>query len=687
MMKWCLMDMKMRKDVNIDLAGLEAYLSLCFSSIIDTVEIRSDQILVIEDYESVFKTKGMVTSDTIIDGKCRLTTEAKDFTQSNSIWDGESLLDSSIFESNGYKDKGMLLLRNRMAKTCSFNSNIQEFFRDNNITEISQLKGFTNAKRVEDIKMITTPSSIKYIKYGTLEEYFSKVESEWGVVKYDKPTKYNKGTMVQTHYQLLNTLEFNKEIMEEFLKPSLEYIHKLKTDVDFVKKHLKIQNDDSIFLTGKESKDDFIFKMLNINSRFHETKMFKSFRTELVKSYKNNIKRGHVLVEGNYSTLLGNPLEMLQSSCGLFNGDSLLDIDEVYCKNFDFEEETVNSRSPHVANGNNWVSKNCTKDKAKLLDRYFNLSKQIVVINSIGNNVLETLSGADFDSDTQLMTRNKILLELAKKNYGKFLTPTGDVKAKKANRKYTDEDKATLDIVSSSNIIGDIINCSQIINSQIWEYMKKGNVAKANELYIITSQLDVMSNLAIDSAKREFGVDLKYELKIIKETYIKVDLKPKFFEFISRDKGNAVKKGNFRWYETSMDYLISLVNSKTRKRVGERADVGISLTELIMRNDKFTDKYKNNAGINNILSKGLKCSNSSIALWADLTIAPSDKFIKAKGIAHEFRCFIEKATVRPSDVKTIIYKLERDDTFSKAKKFILNELYCTHPNTFLELFA
>ena len=123
--------------------------------------------------------------------------------------------------------------------------------------------------------------------------------------------------------------------------------------------------------------------------------MFKTFKRDLVKAYRNNIKRGHVLVNGNYSTLFGNALEMLQSSCGLFNGTSLLEIDEVYTKNFDYETETVNSRSPHVANGNVWVSKNCTKEKGILLDKYFNLSKQIVIINSMNNNVLETLSGSD----------------------------------------------------------------------------------------------------------------------------------------------------------------------------------------------------------------------------------------------------------------------------------------------------
>lgn len=686
MMKWLVMELKIRKDVNIDLAGLEAYLSLCFSSIIDTVNIKSDQILVIDDYESVFNTKGMVTSDAIIDGKCRLVTEPKEFTQSNSIWDGQALLDSSLFDSNKYRDKGMLLLRNRFAKTCAFNTNIQTFFRDNNITDISQLKGFTKAKCIEDIKLITTPSSIKYVKYGTLEDYLDKVEDEWGIVKYDKPTHHFGGSMVQTHYQLLNTLEFDKETMEEFLSPTIEYIEKLKTDLSFLKKHLKIRRDSGISFTGGETKDEFIFKMLTIDSGIEKTKVFYKFRKNLVESYKKNVKRGHVLVEGNYSTLFGNGLEMLQASCGLFNEKSLLNVDEVYCKNFEYEAETVNSRSPHVANGNIWISKNCTENKANILNRYFNLSKQIVIINSMDNNVLETLSGADFDSDTQLMTDNPILLNLAKKNYGKFLTPTGNVKAKKANRKYTEEDKATLDIISSSNIIGKVINGSQIINSHIWECIKNGKIDKAQELYVITSQLDVMSNLAIDSAKREFDVDLKYELKIIEEAYIKVDLKPKFFEFIARDKGNVVKKDKFRWFDTSMDYLINIINTKTCTITNEKGEQLLSITDLILRNNKFLDQRINSSAVLNVVNKGDKAKKSINSIWSG-SKPSSDKFFSVNILYEEFDRFIENQYLKPIDIKSIVYKLDKKEEYSRTKKFIIDTLFKYHPNVFLELFT
>lgn len=48
--------------------------------------------------------------------------------------------------------------------------------------------------------------------------------------------------MVQTHYQLLNTLQLSKTEMEEFLQQSFDYMNKLNTDIDVLKYHIKCQS-------------------------------------------------------------------------------------------------------------------------------------------------------------------------------------------------------------------------------------------------------------------------------------------------------------------------------------------------------------------------------------------------------------------------------------------------------------
>ena len=62
--KWECCGLKIKDDSDIDLAAFEAYISLTLSSIIDTVEIKPENILVIDDYHSVFKdTAAAVTYD------------------------------------------------------------------------------------------------------------------------------------------------------------------------------------------------------------------------------------------------------------------------------------------------------------------------------------------------------------------------------------------------------------------------------------------------------------------------------------------------------------------------------------------------------------------------------------------------------------------------------------------------
>ena len=55
MKKWDACGLDIKENDPIDLAAWEAYISLPMSSIIDTMEIQPNEILVVDDYESVFK--------------------------------------------------------------------------------------------------------------------------------------------------------------------------------------------------------------------------------------------------------------------------------------------------------------------------------------------------------------------------------------------------------------------------------------------------------------------------------------------------------------------------------------------------------------------------------------------------------------------------------------------------------
>lgn len=724
-LKWSMMEISFRKNQKTDLAALEAYIALTTSSIVDTIQIKPENILLIDDYYSEFENEVMTTH--IVKEKYindegneierdRLKTEPMNIKITNNIWDGQSLLDSSIFngenvnnemhwvKDNKYANKGMLLLRNRFFKSCCFNTNIQKFFNDNNITSINQLNGFTMANDVKDIKLITTPSSIKYLKFGTKEDYFNNLDSTFGIVKYDKPTHYFNGNMVQTHYQLINTLQFTKEDMKEFLKDSLDYVKMLKTDIRVFRNHLHIKPNESIENEDIDSTNKFMMTMLKLNDKFENTNVFNSFRQEVIKSYINNMKKAHILVHGNYSVLCGNGLEMLKYSCvnkenkPLFNGDSLLNVDEVYCRNFKYNKKLLGSRSPHVTISNIWILNNCNKVKANEIKKYFNASNQIVYVNSINNNILERLSSADFDSDSLLLTDNDILISKAEKNYNNFLVPTNQVEATKVQRLNTLNEKSDLDIKTSKNLIGDIINCSQILNSMLWDMMYKG--AKCDDeniqsIFSIISQLDVMSCIEIDSAKKEFTIDNKLELDDIKNTFIKGKKKPMFFKFLSKEKGIKVNPKKYKKYNTSMDYLIEIIDEETKKirqkrRDGENAIV--KLSELIDENNNIPLANVKNTKLNKIIEYTNKYKSKIINIWNSDSYSQGDKYYKSKDERDLYINEIKNINLEVKDIKKVICSLSKDIKDNNSKiilrnsRSILTTLYEVYPKEFISIF-
>ena len=560
MHKWEMCGLHIKNNEKTDLAALEAYIALPTSSIIDTIEIHPENILVIDDYKSVFNDDVIVT--TLENGWLKSYPDNVEI--HNSIWDGQSLLDESMFI--GYEDKGMLLLRNKFFKSCCFNTKISKWFNDHKIDNINQLNGFTLAKNVKDIKMITTPSSIKYYKFGKVENWMKNIDSVFGIVKYDKPTHFFDGRMVQIHYQLLNTLQLSYNDVENLIQPSLEYMRQLKLEPSVLRYHIKYPENEKFTINSLNSKNDIIYKMLGINDKFSKTKIYCDFLNDLLKSYKKNLRCGHLLVEGNYSTLLGNPIEMLQATIKdlNFNGESQLGVGNIHSLRFEFNQKLLGSRSPHVTMGNVLLANNVKDD---LIDTYFNLTKQIVCVNSIKENLLERLSSCDFDSDTCLLTNNPILIKAAEKNYYKFKVPTSMVEAQKIKREYNNSQKAELDIKTSVNKIGEIINLSQELNTLIWDTLNNGGTYDdVKEIYYDVSKLDVMSCIEIDKAKKEYEVNNIAELKRLKEKYMVRDskermIKPYFFGEIAKPKGyyDTTRK-NYKQHKTAMDYLQKCIN-------------------------------------------------------------------------------------------------------------------------------
>lgn len=707
MHEWEMCGIQVDEGQDIDLAALEPYIALTLSSIIDTIEIKPENILVVDDYKSVFHERAIATR--LIDG--RLVSKPEDVEISNSIWDGQSLMDRSLFGE--YSNKGMLLLRARFFKSCCFNANIQQWFADHGIKKISQLNGYTRAKKIEDVKLITTPSSIKYLKFGTLDQWLDALETTFGVVKYEKKTHFFDGRMVQTHYQLINTLQMTYEEVEQFIKPSLDYAKMIKTDPAVLRHQISYQYqspDDTFYTKAVTSKNDIIYRLLGMNDRFAKTKMYRNFCNDLIKSFIKNLRCGHVLVRGNYSTLCGNPIEMLKMAIGQFDGKSVIETGTVHCEMFENGKELLGSRSPHVTIGNILVTKNVIRPE---IARYMNPTNEIVYVNSIQENLLERLSGADFDSDTMMLTDNEILVTAAKRNYDNFPVPTKLVESAKRKRKYTNREKADLDIKTSVNKIGEIINLSQELNSILWDRINKGaSIEDVMELYCDISQLDVMSNLEIDSAKRENPANNTRELQLLKKKYDVRDkknrhIRPLFFKYIDGYKGyrddyhvyveqddefqklfktdkykdaQTIKKESanniviergrmsYQKHETSMDYLQKCINRFYVPRDKE-ANHGLSYMLVPISATKGEYQKEVEQQIIDIAREAKKEINS---IWESTSANKKTKRELAYEVQEKCSAALQEIQVNEKTMRRLLGKLE--DEYSDVTRFLFFSL-------------
>lgn len=100
------------------------------------------------------------------DGEC-VAVKRKDKVK-NTLWDGMSLLDSSYF-AEGHN---FYLLRNHFFKSCAFNTNVVQFFKDwceenGKDYETAQVPDrYGNNIRVKNIRLITTENSMKFEKFS-----------------------------------------------------------------------------------------------------------------------------------------------------------------------------------------------------------------------------------------------------------------------------------------------------------------------------------------------------------------------------------------------------------------------------------------------------------------------------------------------------------------------------------------
>lgn len=314
-------------------------------------------------------------------------------------------------------------------------------------------------------------------------------------------------------------------------------------------------------------------------------------------------------------------------------------------------------------------------------------------LNPFKYQVTEGIIG-DFDSDTILLTDDELLINTAKKNYDKFKIPTCFVEAQKIQRYYTDEQKADLDVKTSVNKIGEIVNLSQQLNSLMWQNINNGQSIEDNkELYDDICKLAVLSNIEIDRAKKEYAVDSGTELRYIKEKYKITEngktVKPMFFKMITLENGYKLsEKHLYKYFDTPMDYLQKCISGFQFRQGREQKLEVLPFSSLVK------EKYTTNASITYFELRDriiniVKDTNKELQkLYIDYDNKNKDEKedIKkqAADIKQECTEYINELSINETTMYLLLTALDKKE-YRHIQKRIFETLFGTPNKTFFKM--
>lgn len=497
------MGIKLPKN-NAPIVEASAYVSLVASSVVDRICINPKNILILEDVDSFFRTN-VVSVETNENKECFAKT-IKDYQVKNTLFDGQALIDKSIFPSWG---NGYILLRHHMCKTAAFKADIKAFFKDYFGEEYNQatvVDMFGNEHYAKDIQMITTDNAMKWLKFDISYEYWcERVNMNgnmFGIVKTAHKSKF--GEVQRMSYQMINSLDVG--IMKNVSKVSREYIMSLKSDDDVFLQYLRdntnFSNDFDVLVALCEQNPDFI-----------RCDYFIERRRKIIKGYINKFKTGKVIQEGDNLVMVGSPYAMLLHAVGedVEKDDTLKGRDdaiECYTKRFPPNLQLAGFRNPH--NGKNNILSLYNVDSEKL-NKYFDIGQQCVAVNCIHTDLQDRANGCDFDSDSIYCTNQVDIAQYAKYCYKHYPTIVNNIPKEKNCYTNSMADYALIDnnLSHSQLAIGESSNLAQLALTYTYNYDDQ----KYKDYVCI---LSVLAQVSIDSAKRRYDIDIANEIRRIK---------------------------------------------------------------------------------------------------------------------------------------------------------------------------
>ena len=506
------------KKKNAPIVEIGAYSSLITSTIVDRIQIKPEDIVIMSDVKSSSLHNAIAVT---LDGVKRCKAVYKEnYEMSNTMFDGQALIDSSIFPT--WAD-GYILLRHHFTKCAAFNTNLQLFFKDyyKDKYDTATVKDvWGNEHLVKDIKMITTTEAVKWIKFNVpYEDWCKKVYENncmFGIVKSTHESKL--GEVQRMSYQMTNSL--NLETMDKVTSRSKSYVFELqrneKVFLEYLKSSACFHNDFEVLAYLAENNPEFL-----------RSKYYRERKRDIINKYVFNLKNGKLIQDADNLTIVGSPYGMLLHCVGEsaeedYTFEEEDGVIQCYTERFLDGEYLASFRSPFNSRNNLVCLHNSYHP---ILQRYFNFGKLIIAVNMNHTDWQDRNNGADQDSDSVYTTNQREIVEHARYCMTHYPTVVNEIPKETNHYDNTLENFALIDnrLAASQRAIGESSNLAQLCLT----YSYNSDDKKYENYACI---LAVLAQAAIDNAKRTFDVDIPSEIQRIKtEIDVKQNKYPLFW--------------------------------------------------------------------------------------------------------------------------------------------------------------
>ena len=380
------------KEIEFIPAKLNAYFSLSASSS-RKVYHQPKHVVVVRDNITCFEATYLsVTTKGVEEVTEDITRECSD---GNGVIDYRLMqLWSDDLGYNGKLSSGVSI-RNSFMKGMVFPIDLQQFFTENNVTQITDVWG--NVHDTVNVDMVIPTSMFKlWQSYSSYDEYDRNCSANGYEFRVCKESHEIKASRI--NYQFTTNLEMTPSQVERFIAPSIQHMKDI-CGGDWLSTVLYL-NGQSLVETSANNVTG-IEQCLMLAPELINDKIILDSTRQLTQKQRRELCLGRYWVESNYQILSSDLYHFLQSACGI-EGDGLLKANEVY-SNWHVErghKEGLLFRSPMLTRYN--IARVNIADSEEIRE-FFKYMPEIVVLND-WDLTCETLCGCDFD---KLVTLSK----------------------------------------------------------------------------------------------------------------------------------------------------------------------------------------------------------------------------------------------------------------------------------------